>query len=112
MKDNVDNTFTVFSLFWQKKAKKNNLDMEPILRRDGQSFFRIFIEKEKNFDMEHIVENLDNTCQNFPAKEITLTWKTLKDNLDNTLTIFPGKRNDLDVEHIERQSRQYTYSIF
>ena len=62
--------------------------------------------------MEHIVENLDNTFSKFPAKEISLTWKTVKDNLDNTLTIFSGKRNDLDVEHIERQSRQYTYSIF
>ena len=62
--------------------------MEPILRRDGQNFFRIFIEKEKNFDMEHIVENLDNTFSEFSRKG-----------------------NNVDMENIERQSRQYTYNI-
>ena len=62
--------------------------MEPILRRDGQNFFRIFIEKEKKFDMEHIVENLDNTFSEFSSK-----------------------RNNVDMENIERQSRQYTYNI-
>ena len=62
--------------------------MEPILRRDGQNFFRIFIEKEKNFDMEHIVENLDNTFSEFSSKG-----------------------NNVDMENIERQSRQYTYNI-
>ena len=62
--------------------------------------------------MEHIVENLDNTFSEFSSKRNNVDMETLKDNLDNTLTIFPGKRNDLDVEHFERQSRQYTYSIF
>ena len=48
-----------------------------------------FHEKEKNFDMEHI-----------------------KENLDNTFSEFSSKRNDFDMENIERQSRQYTYNIF
>ena len=54
----------------------------------GKTFSEFSLKKKKNFDMEHIVENLDNTFSEFSSK-----------------------RNNVDMENIERQSRQYTYNI-